>query len=139
MADRILTWSVKRCDGNPTTILPAYYMESEYTPTAVRIYAETAPTVDDAEFEILDDGVSIMNDHQYSYSTYAANTAVYTGVYTIHLPINSTVDEMAEDFREEVIAAGSWVTCQIRQDGGGKNFTIQMELDKVSESDEDTD
>ncbi len=137
MADRILTWSCKRCEGNPTVLLPAYFLEGDYTPTAVRIYADTAPDVEDAEFEIYDDGVSSMNDKDYNYSTYAANTATYSGTYEIHLPKGENIDEMAEDFNNTSIEKGSWITCAIRKDGGGKNFTVQLELEKLSESDED--
>jgi len=43
MADRILTWHRHKIDGDETRIGPTYYMDAEYEPLAVRIYAETAP------------------------------------------------------------------------------------------------
>jgi hypothetical protein len=138
MADKTLVWSVKRCDGNPTTMLPAYYIESEYEPIAVRIYAETAPIMD-ATFEIYDDGVSIMNDNAYKYSTYIANSPAYQGTYYFILPKGANSDEMAEDFNANNLDIGSWVTCSILNDGGAKNITVQLDLNRISESGEESD
>ncbi len=139
MADRTLIWSAKRCEGNPTTLLPAYYMEGDYEKVAVRIHAEDAPVDEDAQFEIYADGESIMNDHLYNYDDYIANTATYTGETMIHLPVDDTEDTMAEDFSNDNIEAGTWVTCAFLKDGGGKNFTIILELNRLSDSDEETD
>lgn len=134
---RILTWFFEQYD--PSKKAPAFYMEAEYHPVAVRIRAETQPTVADAEFNIYADGVSLFEDHDYSYGTYIANSAAYRGDTNIHLAANSSVDEMAEDFKEGTIESGTWLTCSILKDGGGRNFTVQLELEKVSESDEDSD
>jgi hypothetical protein len=140
MADRILTWFVDRFNGNPTTMPPAYYMDAEFVPVAVRIYAEHGPSLDDATFEIYDDGVSIMNDRTYLEATYVANTATYQGDYTFMLGKGETVDEMAEDFKTSVIEQGSWLTCAMKSTGADeKNITVQLELNRVSESEEEED
>lgn len=137
MADRVLTFSAKRCDGDPTIMLPAYFVEGDFTPIAVRIHAEDAPDVEDARFDILDDGVSIMHDHEYTYSEYIANTATYSGATFIELGKNQTSEEMAEDLLETPIEAGSWITCVLHRDGGGKNFTVVLELETLDEPDEE--
>ncbi len=137
MADRTLIWSAKRCDGNPTTMLPAYYIEVDYEPVAVRIYAESAPGIEEAVFEIYDDGVSIMSDIAFRYLTYISNTATYRGTYTTKLPKGANSDEMAEDFNATPIKVGSWVTCAIKADGGARNITVQLDLNRVSEPSED--
>lgn len=137
MADRILTFSAKRCDGDPTVMLPAYYIETDLSPVAVRIYAVDAPDVTEAEFEIYDDGVSIMNDKSFSLETYQANTSTYSGTHEIFLGKGENSEEMAEDFNDNVMEHGSWITCVMKKDGGGKNFTVILELAKVSESGED--
>jgi hypothetical protein len=132
MADRILTWSCKRCDGNPTVMLPAYYLEKDFDPVAVRIRAESAPTASEAVFEIYADGVPIMNDYSFSYSDYIIDTQHYSGNYDFTLTKTETTDDMADDFNGNSLEAGTWVTCVIKEDGSGKNFTVQLELDEVA-------
>uniref|UniRef100_A0A6M3L327 Uncharacterized protein n=1 Tax=viral metagenome TaxID=1070528 RepID=A0A6M3L327_9ZZZZ len=53
MADRILVWT-------PTTHDTAFYLEEDYAPEALRLYAVNAPTLGDLVVDILEDGVSIM-------------------------------------------------------------------------------
>ncbi len=55
MADRILTWHII----DPTTPLPSYYIERDYIPDAVRIYATSSPGGGDFEVDIRDDGTTI--------------------------------------------------------------------------------
>lgn len=136
MADRTLVWTIEKSEGNPTHMMPAYYMEAEYEPVAVRIYAHTAP-VTSATFEIYDDGVSIMNDSAWNYAAYRANTQAYSEVRTIELPAGANSDEMAEDFSETPIEAGSWVTCSLTNDGGARKITVLMDLERISEGNED--
>lgn len=136
MADRILTWSVHKCTGNPTVMLPSHYIEADFAPVAVRIYAVKAPDYDEAKFEIYDDGVSIMEDHAYNYNTYIANTATYSGTYEFFLGKNENAEEMAENFKEVPIETGSWLTCVLKQAGGGMDFTVILELDKLSEEED---
>ena len=140
MANKVLVWSVHRCDGNPTVMLPSHYIESDVAPLAVRIYAVTAPDYDEAKFEIYDDGVSIMGDRNYSYSTYIANTANPPAASRdIFLGKGENSEEMAEDFNDNTIEVGSWMTCVLTQDGGGRDFTVVLELENLSESDEESD
>ena len=44
--------------GNEARMEPAYYLDADYEPVAVRIYAGTTPT-SDAEINIFRDGTSI--------------------------------------------------------------------------------
>jgi len=61
MADSILVWAIERYPGQPV-IMPAYYVDVDYEPVAVRIYAQEAPHADDATFDILCNGTSIFKD-----------------------------------------------------------------------------
>lgn len=117
----------------------AYYIEADYEKVAVRIYTETAPT-SDAEFDIFDDGVSIFNSR--ASTLINVSTGVRTVVSdstTIVLPAGQNSDEAAEDFNTTPIERGSWVYCNLVNAGGGKNFTVQLELRQVSEDDEGDD
>jgi hypothetical protein len=110
----------------------AYYLESAYSPEAVRIHAEVAPN-SDAEFEILKDGVSIMNNRDFirrdSYGRITSNTTSTTVVLTK----GETSAESADDFINQTLDAESWITCKLVDHGGGRNFTIQLELSEVEE------
>jgi hypothetical protein len=146
MADKFLTWSVYSFPGlSPDgMILPAGYIESDYVPTAVRIHADKAPDYADAMFDILDDGVSIFDTHGLNrpatptmgnattypdYPSYPIDTS-------IALVKDETDDELADNFNHTEIEKGSWITCKINSDGGGRNFTVILELQRVSEADE---
>lgn len=136
MADRILTFSIADPFGSSKQMLPAYFLEAECEVKAVRIHTGTAPLTEELEFDIYDDGVSIMNDNEYLYATYRADTANYSGSTTLHLGIGETDNEMVEDFNNNIISPGSWITCQCIKGGGAKDITVQLEIDIISESDE---
>lgn len=135
MADRILHWFIE--EPRPGMALPAYHIEAEYETAAVRIRAETAPVTGDAAFSIRDDGTSIMADKMYRYADYITNTPGYTGNTDITLPHGALTEEMADDFNNTPIAVGSWVTLAVIDGCGAKNVSIQLELTKLSEDDED--
>ena len=117
---------------------PTYYIEADYESVAVRIHAETAP-LSDAKVDIFDDGVSIFADNAsrtYSAVTgYSSNTPATEAV----LSAGENGEEDAEDFSGTPIEKGSWVHCNVVNHGGGKNFTVQLELRQVSEDDESED
>lgn len=118
MADRVLTWHREGVSADNVRIGPTYYLEAEYEPVAVRIHAENAPSDDAAVFDIKADGVSIFNS-------------------TIALAKGQTTDEAADDFKAGLIlSVGSWLHCQLLSTSGGRNFTIQLELERVSEPEE---
>jgi len=71
MADRILTWHIPT-PGSPT---PVFYADKNYEPKELRIYAERAPGAGDLLVDILDDGVSIMDDNSYQKLTFKAEDA----------------------------------------------------------------
>lgn len=129
--NRVLTF---HSHGNETRMSPsAYYIETEYEKVAVRIYAEVAP-IRDAKIDILDDGVSIFSNRT-SKAYNITSGADITGATTTEavLPEGQTSDEVAEDFNETLIEEGSWVYCNLVDAGGGRNFTVQLELHQVSE------
>ncbi len=137
MSDRILNWHLFRRQGE-TQIGPAYFLEDdEMEPVAVRIHAGKAPTTEDAEFEIYADGVSIMNNRMVN--TIVPLTGIETAVApktTIVLPKGDTTNEIAEDFNNTPLAEGSWLTCNVVTTGEGQDFTIQLELNRLTDLDE---
>ena len=62
MPKRILNWHIPY----PGAPLPAFYMERDYVPEKVRIYAQDAPS-SDFEVDIRDDGATIFADRATSY------------------------------------------------------------------------
>jgi hypothetical protein len=139
MTTRILTFHNQDTVGNETRIGPTYYIEADYEKVAVRIYAETAPTRD-AEIDIFDDGVSIFNSRASTHISLPSGFRTVTSDKTTAVLAggeNSEVD--AEDFNDTPIEKGSWIHCNLVDAGGGKNFTVQLELRQVSEDDERED
>lgn len=138
--NRLLVFHYHETAGSNTRMGPsAYYMDVEYDKVAVRIYAESAPTVD-AKIDIFDDGVSIFNNR--TNRALNATTGVdITGAAATEaiLPSGQNSEEMAEDFTDAVIEEGSWVYCNLVDSGGGKNFTVQLELSPVSEGESGDD
>ncbi len=125
--NKFLTFHIHERAGNRTRMSPsAYYIDADYDKVAVRIYAEKAP-VNDAEFDIYDDGVSIFSNRTpvvYNLTSGVDETGV--SVTYMVLPAGETTDEMADDFTEDAIAEGSWVYCDIISGGDGRNLTVQL-------------
>jgi hypothetical protein len=136
MADRILVWQCFSAAGNKWHIGPTYYLEADYAPLAVRIIAEQAPTVEDAEFDIYDDGISIFVDNAHKYRHTRTGQIESDGAETeIKLMVNESSEPYAEDFIEDtILEEGSWITCNCVKDGGGRNFTVSLELEKQTET-----
>ncbi len=138
--NRILVFHHHESAGNAIRMAPsAYFMDSEYEKVAVRIYAERAPDRD-AKFDILADGVSIFNNR--------ANKAIHptsgvdiTGDAATEaiLTAGQNSEELAGDFNASTIEKGSWVSCNLVDAGGGSNFTVQLELQHLSEEEESLD
>ena len=122
---------------------PAYFIEADYTPTTVRIHAEKAPTNGAAEFDIFDDGVSIFDNRANIIRALPSEKGPTTSqetLTTVVLSEGDSVEETAEDFANElVIEHDSWVTCELSQSGNGKNYTVILELQRVSEDGEEED
>jgi len=112
---RTLTWHLQ--DGVVGTGRqgPTYYIEQDYTPVSVQIYADIPPDADDLEVDILDDGVSILNS--------------YAG-----LAKSANEDDIAGDFKEStVIDAGSWVHMNVIDLKGAKNVSVHLILETVTD------
>lgn len=128
--NRILTFHdpEKQSDGR---FGAAYYVESDFAPIAVRLHAENAPHLADAEFEILKDGVSIMNNRdKLQRDIYGAITS-NTTTTTVVLTKGTSTAEVADDFIDQTIESDGWITCELVNPGGGKNFTVQVELEQI--------
>ncbi len=130
---RTLTWNALTDGGNKLSIGATYYIDAEYEPVAVRIYAEQAPDVEDAEFNIYDDGVTIFADR--SSPTFYITGGVETEadpVTNIVLSKGENSNDAAQDFKESLeLEKGSWISCNLIKDGGGRNFSVHLELTKV--------
>ena len=120
-----------------TRLGPTYYMDADYDPVAVRIYAETAPSAD-AVIDIFDDGVSIFSNQKSSlYNLTSGVRTDYNDKTTVQLPAGENSEVMAESFKPGLnIEQGSWIHCNLVEHGGGKNFTVQLELKEISEEGE---
>lgn len=122
------TWHAPSFSGKEERMGPAFYVEEDCTPVVVRIQAETAPELADAEFNIFDDGVTIFGDRRSSYHDDTTGRDVYIGSEnTIALVKGDTDDADAENFKSDlVIERESWLTCNIVTSGKGKNFTVHL-------------
>jgi len=133
--NRILTFHYKGALGHETRIGPTYYIEADYSKVAVRVYAEEAPSVDTG-IDIYDDGVSIFADTASGTWDNATGMAPGTPVTRIILGAGQNSDVYAADFNKNIIEQGSWVYCNLVGAGGGKNFSVHLELEGVSEDSE---
>jgi len=135
MANRVLTWNCLSSNGNKYHIGATYYMEADYIPVAVRIVAEIAPNIEDAEFEIYDDGVSIFVDRAPKYRHTRTGMIESDGAITTVVLAKDESNEINEDdFTEDlVIEEGSFVSCNCVKDGGGRNFTVHLELESLEQ------
>lgn len=131
--NRVLTFHHHGTTGNETRMLPTYYIEADYTPVAVRIHAEDAPT-SDAEVDIFDDGVSIFNSRASNLINPSSGVrTIVQNTTAVVLPAGSKSEENAEDFSNTLIEEGSWVHCSLVNAGGGFDFSVHLE---ISSSDE---
>ncbi|KKN15675.1 hypothetical protein LCGC14_0983620 [marine sediment metagenome] len=130
MADRFLTWHQAKVLGSETRIGPVFYMDADYEPVAVRIYAVGAPRLGDTLVDIFDDGVSIFADR----GTAAGDTRTVAA-----LANGENFEEIAEDFSVEDIAKGSLVHCEIVDAGDCRDLSVHLELQRVGEPDEETE
>jgi len=132
--NRLLVFHYHETSGNEVRMAPsAYYMDGEYNKVSVRIYAENAP-VRDAKIDIFDDGVSIFNDRSNRAFNFATGVVIPKTAETYAvLAVGQNSEDVAEDFNDTLIAKESWVYCNLVDAGGGKNFTVQLELHQVSE------
>ena len=116
---RILVWYIDTLVDDQFSLGPVFIMDRDYSAQVVRIHAKRAPGVD-LEFDIRDDGVSIMG-----------------GDLPV-LPIGETLKDVAQDFiiaeDSNTILKDSIVTLHLTS-GGTSGITVQLEL--LSETDED--
>lgn len=135
MGTRILTFHGANRMGDVVRLGATYYIEADYTPVAVRIYARDIPISADAKIDIYDDGVSIFNNRTLS------DLDLDTGKVTTGVAVTAAVlgaglhaEEYAEDFATDIdgeyviIEKGSWVHCTLDNTGGGNNFSVHLEL-----------
>jgi len=135
--NRFLIFHLHDTVGNNTRMAPAYFMDADYIPVIVRILAEGVP-VREAKVDIFDDGVSIFENR--------ASTSVHptTGVITTQaeateaiLDTGETLAELTGNLKTDVaIDEGSVVYCNLVDAGGGKNFTVQLELERLHADEE---
>ena len=136
MGTRILTWHHKEPVGNEVRIGPTYYIEADSVPIATRIYAEFAPTCD-AQVDIFNDGVSIFENRtptQINQTSGKNETGDAVTEAVLGLGHNSV--EFSGNLEEDTIEEGSWVHCNLVDSGGGRNFTIHLEVKTLLSDDE---
>lgn len=114
MADRILTWYLENLERDGVEQGPAYYIERDYVPVALRVLVRGKPDAGNLTFDIKDDGVTIL----------ASTGFVGKG---------DTREPDAETFprRPATIQKDSIVTFDITSSGGAKGISVHLELDAV--------
>ena len=130
--NKFLSFHTHGTSNNEVQMSPAYFLDGDYAPVAVRIYVEDAP-VREAKIDIYNDGASIFNNS--TPSSYHHNTGVdLTGsaVTYMSLAAGQNSDEVADDFNDTPLEKGSWVTCKLLDAGSGANFTVQLELELIT-------
>ena len=133
---RTLTFYGKEIVGGEIRLGPTYYMEAEYQPVAVRLYAGTAPKTT-AKINILDDGVSIFDNRTPTQQNATSGRDITEAAVTAaFLEAGQNAEEYAEDFTTAIISPGSWVYCVMEDTGDGVNFTVHLELELLSEEGE---
>jgi hypothetical protein len=124
-------------ESGSQAMLPAHYLEADYALAAARIYAEIPPSVEDAEFDIYADGVSIFNNRTPTPTPAPGREAILTTTTTIALTKGNNSAEFTADFLNENLDEGTWLTAKLIKGGGGRNFTVQLDLIRISEPDQD--
>lgn len=114
--NRILTWFIPEMVGVGTRQGPTFYLERDYEPVAMQVYARIAPAGTDLTFNIRDDDVSIMSSDA-------------------RLPVGANTDDMAEDWDEflSTLDEGSWLSLDITNHGNAKDITVQLELSSLDD------
>ena len=136
MANRTLTWhSSKVRKGGK--IGPTYYISADYQPVAVRMYAVTGPVTADAEVNILVDGVSILSNRTQSQLSALTKPPLTSGPpkTTAMIPKGDNYESNAEDLIGDPIEEGSWVHCELVEDGGCENLSVHLDLAGLGEED----
>ena len=99
-----------------------FYADHDYTPGAIRLYARQAPNAGDLTVDIKVDGSSIL-----------------TGKYAA-LNKGANLEEHAEDYPSNLptIAEGSVVSLHIVSSGGAEDISASLEMDSLSDADEES-
>ena len=138
MADRILTFHDKDVIG-AGRLGAAYYMEVDYIPLNVRIDGEKEPTDGEGlEIDIFADDVSIFANTAVSrrqLATVKGPTITHdTAKTAVALTVGANRESLvANEFVNDVLEAGTWVHCDLVNLHGGKNVTVQFELQKLGD------
>lgn len=120
---RILVWNLTSLRDGDEGQGPAYYAEHSYTPDACRLYARNPPNGGDLKVDIRDDGVSI-----------------FTGNYAV-LNDGGNLEEHAEDYpvAHPAIEEGSVVTFHVIETNGAADITCQLELESISDEEDESE
>ena len=126
----ILTFHYHGTSGSEQVMLPSCYLDEEYGKVSVSIHAVTAP-LRDASFDVYADGNSIFSirSNQVVDTITGVITDTEYGSY-IKLPAGQNVDEMADDFENDLPITGV-ITCKLIDAGGGSDFTVQLNLEEL--------
>ena len=125
--NKFLTFHLHGTTGNESVMLPAYYVDGEYEKVGVRIHAEIAPTRE-AKFDIYADGVSIFESRGVVEADSFDILQTVNDLTYCALTADNTTEELAGNFTADTLNEGEWITCYCSDAGGGKDFTIQLEL-----------
>lgn len=137
--NQVISFHLHGTSGNEAYMLPTFWVDADYEKVGVRILAETAP-VRDAKINIYDDGASIFSNRTNRSWNLTTGVEITPSTDTeAVLPANQNTEEIADDFNNNIIEKGSRLTCKLVDSGGGKDFTVQLELRQTSEDEEQED
>jgi hypothetical protein len=133
----ILTFHTQSLPGGKnggSVMLPAYYLVGDYEVNSVHIHASTAPKRD-AQFRLLADGVSIIENR--TVRTWNPTTGVETtGADRDYVELSA--DKESEEYLDnfDVKTISGWITCNCKDSGDGKDFTVVLDVSPLDEAQE---
>ena len=122
---RYLIWHIPHglARGGDLSQGPVYYADHDYNPSAFRLYAQRAPDGGDLTVDVRDDG-----------------TSIFTGNYAA-LNKGGNLEEHAEDYpaAQPFIAEGSVISFHSVDKAGAEGITGQLEIESVSDEDDESE
>jgi hypothetical protein len=135
--NRFLTFHLHDTTGNAREMSPAYCLDNDYTYVSLQAYAGTAP-LRDSKFDIYADGVSIFNNRYHRILDEDSGVDITeTPDTTIGLSAGLTRETYIDNFNANDVLSGTWITCKCLDAGGGRDYTLQLELEEVSDTNEE--
>lgn len=125
MADRILVWHLDRLNGDSRQG-PTYYLDRDYEPVAVRIYATIAPKDGELVIDIKDDGSSIFTSivNKVTTTTRTDSRIEYHSLATSTFQVNETITGATSGATGKVLSDNKLGSMTAEHTSLGTNFSV---------------